>query len=549
MHKKAETWLHFVGIGGIGMSGIAEVFLNQGYRVTGSDLIESETTQRLENLGAKIHLEHRSENVAHAHVVIISSAIRPTNPEVLEAKRLRIPVIPRAEMLGELMRGKVGIAVAGTHGKTTTTSMLATVLTVAGLDPTLVIGGKVDSFGGNAKLGQGNYVVAEADESDGSFLHLPATYGIVTNIDADHLDHFGNLEAIESVFIDFISKLPFYGVAAVCGEDEGVKRCLQRWTKPFVTYGFSDEWDVYAQEIQYHRIGSEFTVYLKEDKTKTPLGIVRLAVPGKHNVLNALAAVSIALHLEIPFETIARGLLEFRGVKRRFDIRWQNPDGMGALPTTGVAAASLGNATPGVLPGTVPGAIIDDYAHHPTEILATLAAVRNFWPGRIVSVFQPHRYTRTQNCKDLFSTAFALSDVVAITDIYAGGEEPIPGIDSHFLVTEMKLRARPDQEIFEVGNLVSARKKINEFFQPGDLILCLGAGNITRLADQLTEDFTERFSQPLLEISSGVNGSSGSRNSANSTAHPSVKADPAFNNLGSGAILNPSREHSNGAGK
>lgn len=461
MHKKEETLLHFVGIGGIGMSGIAEVFLNQGYQVTGSDLAESESTRKLAQLGAKIMIGQKAENIAGAHVVVISSAIRQSNPEVVEAKRLRIPLIPRAEMLGELMRGKQGIAIAGTHGKTTTTSMLATVLMVAGLDPTMVIGGKVNSLGGNAKLGQGQFVVAEADESDGSFLHLPATYGVVTNIDNDHLDHFGNLTAIEDAFVDFVGKLPFYGLAAVCGEDAGVKRCMLRWTKPFLTYGFSDEWNLFADSVVYRGLGSRFQVYLRESVGEKPqlLGEVTLSVPGKHNVLNALACSLIALQLGVPFETIAKGLQEFHGVKRRFDIRWED--------------------------SVRKRAIVDDYGHHPTEIAATLAAARNFWPGRIITVFQPHRYTRTLHCHDGFLSAFSQSDIVLITDIYSAGEDPIPGVDSLSLVEDIRKVGASQKEIFYSGNLKTTQDQLKCLFTDGDLILCFGAGSITRLSDQL----------------------------------------------------------------
>ncbi len=315
MHSQKETLIHFVGIGGIGMSGIAEVFANQGYMVTGSDLVESDATKKLRQLGVRVTLGHSAENVRGAHVIVVSSAVQKTNPEIVEGKHLRIPIIPRAEMLGELMRGKVGIAVAGSHGKTTTTSMLSTVLVSAGVDPTLVIGGKVDSFGGNAKLGKGRVVIAEADESDGSFLHLPATYGIVTNIDNDHLDHFGTLSAIEDAFVDFVGKLPFYGLAVVCGEDPGIKRCMNRWTKPFFTYGFSEEWDLYAQSIECRGLGSRFDVFLRENGQTSSLGEITLSVPGKHNVLNALASIAIALRLNIPFPAIKKGLLEFKGGK------------------------------------------------------------------------------------------------------------------------------------------------------------------------------------------------------------------------------------------
>ena len=447
------------------MSGIAEVFLNQGYRVSGSDLAESDSTHRLQSLGVRIHIGHHAENIAGAQVVIISSAVRSTNPEVVEAKRNRIPVIPRAEMLGELMRGKIGIAVAGTHGKTTTTSMLATVLTEAGLDPTLVIGGKVDSLGGNAKLGQGDLVVAEADESDGSFLHLPATYGIITNIDNDHLDHFGSLTAIEEVFAEFIGQLPFYGLAAVCAEDGGVRRCMSRWTKPIVTYGFDnqtpgEEWDFVARDVKSHGMGSRFTVWARQPQGKLlELGAAEIHVPGRHNVLNAMASVAIAHKLGVEFEKIAAGLAAYWGVKRRFEIRWQAADGKRV--------------------------IVEDYGHHPTEIAATLAAARSYWAHRVMTVFQPHRYSRTLHCRDGFLTAFRDADVVCITDIYSAGEDPIEGVTGEALARDLQKSALPGQEIIYVGGMEQAQQAIQSRFTDGDLVICMGAGSITRLPEKL----------------------------------------------------------------
>jgi UDP-N-acetylmuramate--alanine ligase len=455
--QKKKSHLHFVGIGGIGMSGIAEVFHNQGYSVSGSDMGESDTTLRLREIGIRVALGHHAENLGDASVVVISSAVKPTNPEVVEARRRRIPIIPRAEMLGELMRGKVGLAVAGTHGKTTTTSMLGCVLMEAGLDPTVVVGGKVDSLGGNAKHGAGKFVVAEADESDGSFLHLPATYGIITNIDNDHLDHFGTLEAIENLFVDFVAQLPFYGMAAVCGEDPGVLRCVSRFNKPFVTYGFKAECDFSADQIRLDGMGSEFTVHhrsLPKEGKK-----FRVNVPGRHNVLNALAVVSLGHSIGISFDQIARGLAQFRGVKRRFEVRWKHPNGKKV--------------------------IIDDYGHHPTEIAATLSAARLYWQGRIVAAFQPHRYTRTLHCMNGFLTAFKDADVVVITDIYPAGEDPIPGIDGQTLSKEISKNSTGKQEVLFGGDLTSTRDKVLKKVTDGDLILCLGAGSITKLPDQL----------------------------------------------------------------
>lgn len=463
MYEIEKTQLHFVGIGGIGMSGIAEVFLNQGYPVTGSDLASSDVTRRLEQLGAKIFYGHAASNIQGAHVVVISSAVKATNPEVVEARKLRIPVIPRAEMLGELMRGKVGIAVAGTHGKTTTTSMLATVLTLAGLDPTLVIGGKVDSLGGNAKLGQGKYVVAEADESDGSFLHLPASLGVVTNVDNDHLDHYGNIEAIESAFVDFIGKLPFHGLAAVCGEDPGVQRILSRITKPITTYGFSSKWGFYADQIETVGTGSRFQVWKADQLSKHQLlGSVTLRVPGRHNILNALAAIVIGMKIGLTFEKIAETLHEFSGVKRRFEVRWENVD-----------RRQL---------------VIDDYGHHPTEIKATLAAAKQVWSGRIVTVFQPHRYSRTLHCHEDFLKAFHDSDVVIVTDIYAAGEDPIEGVSAENLAKALSSVAQPKQVVQYTGDLNATKTKVLAQFSEGDMILCLGAGSITKLAEQIAAD-------------------------------------------------------------
>jgi UDP-N-acetylmuramate--alanine ligase len=462
IHDRSRTQLHFVGVGGIGMSGIAEVFLNQGYLVSGSDLVESDATRRLRELGARIAVGHRAENVRGAQVVVISSAVRPDNAEVLEARRLRVPVIPRAEMLGELMRGKTGIAVAGTHGKTTTTSMLATVLTHAGLDPTLVIGGRVDSLGGNAKLGAGDLVVAEADESDGSFLHLPATFGVITNIDNDHLDHFGSQEGVDEAFIRFVGKLPFYGLAAVCGDDPGVRRCLARFHKPVTTYGFGEECEFSARDLRIDRLGTDFGVWRRPaaDAGAERLGEIRLRVPGKHNALNALAATVISLRLGIGFDTIRQGLSAFGGVKRRFEIRWQDQ--------------ALGQA------------IVDDYGHHPTEIVATLGAARQFWPGRIITVFQPHRYSRTLHCEAGFLQAFAGTDVLLVTDIYSAGEDPIEGVSAEALSRKISLAA-PGLRVEHVGCLESARSRVLSEMRPGDLVLCLGAGSITRLPDQLVQ--------------------------------------------------------------
>lgn len=484
LFDRHKTHLHFVGIGGIGMSGLAEVFFNQGYQVSGSDLQQSDATLRLAKMGLRISRGHLPEHVEGAHVVIISSAVDPGNPEIKEARRLHIPVIPRAEMLGELMRGKIGIAVAGTHGKTTTTSMLASVLTAAGQDPTLVIGGKVNSLGGNAKLGAGRCVVAEADESDGSFLHLPATLAVVTNIDADHLDHFKSLEAIDDAFARFIAKLPFYGAAVVCAEDPGVKRNLTRWTKPYVTYGFSGEWDVSAQNVFLEPLGSRFKVHVRNmEGPDRELGEIHLNVPGRHNVLNSLGAVAIALKLQIPFEKIQEGLDQFGGVHRRFEILHHDQ------------ARKI--------------ALIDDYGHHPAEISATLAAARNFWKGRIICAFQPHRYSRTLHAREGFISAFQDADSLFLCDVYPAGEKPIAGATSEDLYEEMNRRSGM-LDLRYVPDLDQMGEKILHEIKDGDLVLCFGAGSITQLARKLHQ----RLLFPVLSsegIASGDESSFGGR--------------------------------------
>jgi UDP-N-acetylmuramate--alanine ligase len=373
-------------------------------------------------------------------------------------------------MLGELMRGKLGVAVAGTHGKTTTTSLVATVLTYAGEDPTLVIGGKVDSLGGNAKLGQGRLVVAEADESDGSFTHLPATLGIITNIDNDHLDHYGSLAEIEAAFIDFVGKLPFYGAAIVCGDDAGVKRCLGRFTKPILTYGRGVENDFSAGEITSTGVGSRFTVRKRKDAAGTleTLGALEVPIPGEHNVLNALACAVLCLELGVSFEKIRDGIASFRGVKRRFDIRYRD-DQQGIV-------------------------VVDDYGHHPTEISATLAAARQFWPkpGRIQVVFQPHRFSRTLHCRDGFKSAFRVADMVWLTEIYAAGESPIEGVSSDVLVEDLRLVAGEGQRIELAPTLEDAAEKVLRTVRAGDLILCMGAGSITKLPEKLASALQAR---------------------------------------------------------
>jgi len=454
-----QMHIHFVGIGGIGMSGIAKVFHLQGYHVTGSDHSESETVYQLREMGVKVVIGHQSENVLGADVVVISSAVRKDNSEVVEAKKNRIPVIPRAEMLGELMRGKVGISVAGSHGKTTTTSMLGTVLSQAELDPTVVIGGQVKALGGNAKKGSGKIVLAEADESDGSFIHLPATFGIITNIDNDHLDFFKTEDAILKAFKEFVTRLPFYGLAIVCGDDEGVKKCIADFNKPFETYGFNESCDFIVRDLQMDSSKSDFTVYYK----KKFIGKFTIQVPGKHNVLNAVAAIALSTKLNIETSKIQAALLNYQGVSRRFEIKWKNKQNTKM--------------------------IIDDYAHHPTEIKATLQASKIFWPnGKIKCVFQPHRYSRTLFCESLFIDAFSFVDDIYITDIYPAGEDPIDGVSSKNLVEKISKNLKTNQTITylpltKYSAICELIPKLLSEFVEGDLMISMGAGSITKLPE------------------------------------------------------------------
>jgi len=442
--------IHFTGIGGIGMSGIAEVLLNLGYEVSGSDLRESEITRRLAQLGGRIAYGHRAQNLGEADVVVTSTAVPQDNPEVQEANRRLIPVIPRAEMLAELMRMKYGIAVAGTHGKTTTTSMVSTVLSHAGLDPTAVIGGRLDSLGSNAKLGQGNFMVAEADESDGSFLRLSPTISVVTNIDADHLDFYSDLDEIRSTFVDFINKIPFYGVCVLCLDDENIQGILPRVKKRFHSYGLSTQADFRARDIESDGRNTRFRVEFRGES----LGQVNIAMPGRHNVLNALAAIAVGMELEIPFATIAEGFEGFCGVQRRFQIKYDQEL-----------------------------MVVDDYGHHPAEIRATLSAARSGWDRRIIAVFQPHRYSRTRALMDEFATAFYQADLVLLTDIYAAGEEPIEGVSSEKLVDAVVKHGHKDARF--VSGRDALLRQLEQLVRPGDILITLGAGNIWQTGEDL----------------------------------------------------------------
>jgi UDP-N-acetylmuramate--alanine ligase len=451
---KRYQHIHFVGIGGIGMSGIAEVLLTMGYRVTGSDTKRSEAIERLEELGAKVFVGHHADNVAGAHVVVYSSAVSTDNVEVVEARARQVPAIPRAEMLAELMRLKYGIAVAGTHGKTTTTSLVAAVLAEGSFDPTVVVGGRVVSLGTNARLGQGEFLVAEADESDGSFLKLSPTIAVVTTIDAEHLDYWGSLERIKEGFLTFINKVPFYGAAVLCLDQPDIQLLIPRVEKRIITYGLESSADLTARHVVLDGMTSRFEVVHRG----TALGPCTLNVPGRHNVLNALAAIGVGLDLEIPFETIRKAISEFSGVQRRFQIR--------------------GEAR-GVL-------VVDDYGHHPAEIRATLAAAKAGFDRRVIALFQPHRYSRTLHLRQEFLVALNQADILFVMDIYPAGEAPIAGVTARDLADS--IRAHGHREVLYVGSdRARILEALTEVCRPGDLALTLGAGDVGQLGRELLD--------------------------------------------------------------
>lgn len=452
LHKKHKV--HFVGIGGIGMSGIAEVLVNLGYTVSGSDLQESDATRRLRSLGARVFVGHGEENLAgDPSVVVISTAVKYANPEVLEARRRHIPVIPRAEMLAELMRMKYGVAVAGSHGKTTTTSMVAAVLSAAGLDPTIVIGGRVHMFGTNAKMGQGDILVAEADESDGSFLMLSPVIAVVTNIDKEHMDFHQTMERLNESFLDFVNKIPFYGLAVLCIDDANVHGLLPKMRKRFTTYGLSAQAEFAARDLKMSPAGVEFTVLHQGEE----LGVLKLRSPGKHSATNALAAVAVAYELEIPFARIADALGAFTGIHRRFEVKGE-PKGI---------------------------LVIDDYGHHPAEIRATIGAIRDSWKRPLTVIFQPHRYTRTRDLFDEFLSAFEGADRLVLTDIYPAGEDPIAGATGEALYQAIKRKGHLDVEFIADKNQIV--EQVTAKLHSGDVALTLGAGDIYKIGDQLVE--------------------------------------------------------------
>jgi UDP-N-acetylmuramate--alanine ligase len=445
--------IHFVGIGGIGMSGIAEVLLNLGYHISGSDIKETEVTRRLQTLGCEIFYGHCKENVKEADVVVVSSAIRQSNPEVEVAEQRLIPVIPRAEMLAELMRMKVGIAIAGTHGKTTTTSLIATVLAAGGLDPTVVIGGRLNSIGSNARLGQGEFLVAEADESDGSFLKLMPTVAVVTNIDREHLDYYSGIEEIKEAFLSFINKIPFFGLAVLCLDHPNIQNLIPRLKKRFTTYGLMTQADFQAKEIVFEGLSTAFDVLHQRQE----VGRLRIQMPGLHNVYNALATVAIAFELDIPFHIVQETLCDFSGIQRRFQIKGEKK---------------------GIL-------IVDDYGHHPVEIIATLKAARTGWERRIVAVFQPHRYTRTKALFHDFLTAFYDADILILTDIYPAGEDRIEGVEAKALFEG--LREYGHKDVTYLADKKEIIEHLLRIIAPGDLVITLGAGDIWQVSEELVD--------------------------------------------------------------
>ena len=455
--------IHFVGIGGAGMCGIAEVLHNEGYRITGSDVAESRVVQRLQSLGIQVHIGHRVENIQHADVVVRSTAIDDSNPEIVAAFKQKIPVLPRAAMLAELMRFRHGIAIAGTHGKTTTTSLVSSLLAEGGLDPSFVIGGKLTSCGSNAQLGTSAYFVVEADESDASFLFLKPMIAVVTNIDADHMGTYGDdFNKLRSTFVEFLHHLPFYGLAVLCIDDEEVAGIIPLIQRPMVTYGFSHEAHYRAVNWNQNGLLSEFTVQRPAPHSEIT---IQFKWPGRHNVLNALASIAIATELGVSDESIMKGLLTFQGVGRRFQI-------------LGDRQFKQGNTL-----------VVDDYGHHPREIRATIDAFRSVWPDRrLVHVFQPHRYSRTQSLFSDFVDVLSLSDELLVLDIYAAGEEAIPGVSSELLVQQINKHTHKATLVTEKN----FEQHLDKLVKDGDVILMQGAGNIGQLAINLM--------QPLREI-------------------------------------------------
>jgi UDP-N-acetylmuramate--alanine ligase len=460
MFRKQDTKIHFVGIGGMGMCGIAEVLANMGYRVSGSDMNDTEITRHLAQIGCAVKQGHRADHLGEADVVVVSSAIKGYNPEIEAARARQIPVIPRAEMLGELMRMKYGIAVAGAHGKTTTTTMIHTVLMAAGLDPTAVIGGRVNSLGlANARWGKSDYLVAEADESDGSFLTLTPTLAVVTNIDAEHLDHYGTFENVKKAFTDFCNRVPFFGMSALCLDNPGVADILPQLTKRFTTFGLSASAIYRARNVRHDGMTTRFVAWRRADE----LGEVALPMPGAHNVLNALGVLAVTDFLGIEFDAYARAIAQFEGVARRFTVRGE-----------------VGGIT-----------VVDDFGHHPSEVKATLSGARSAFHGRrVVAAFQPHRYTRTRDQLADFARAFHDADRIVICDIFPAGERPIDGVSSEVLVRLVRDAGHPD--VSYVPRREDVAGELADKARPGDLLITLGAGNIQLSCNEVIELLEKR---------------------------------------------------------
>ena len=459
MFRGRVRHVHFIGVGGIGMSGLAEILRTLEFDVSGSDQKAGENTRRLERLGVRIDIGHRAENVAGADVVVYSSAISPENPEMRAAAEHGIAIIGRAEMLAELMRVKYGVAIAGSHGKTTTTSLVATVLRAAGFDPTVVVGGRMAALGSNARLGAGDLLVAEADESDGSFLRLTPTIAVITNIDPEHLDFYGTYERLKQAFVEFADRVPFYGLAVLCLDHPSVQELLPKIRHRHATYGLSAQADYHAKNVRYQGLITSFVAYRRGE----PLGEFAVKMPGQHNVLNTLATIAVADELEVPLDVIKESLATFHGVARRFTVTHE-----------------IGGVT-----------LVDDYGHHPAEVLATLDAARRvFADGRVLVAFQPHRYTRTQHLFDEFTRAFNLADYLLIADIYAAGEKPIPGISAGTLADAIaehghrSVRHVADRR--EIVELLAAEAR------PGDVVIALGAGDINKILAEVHAKLAER---------------------------------------------------------
>ncbi len=462
--KHAIRHIHFVGIGGAGMSGIAEVLLNQGYVVTGSDLGENAATRRLAQRGARVHLGHDAAHIEGADCLVTSTAVQADNPEVVAARARLVPVVPRAVMLAELMRMRKGVAIAGTHGKTTTTSLVTSVLAAAGLDPTFVIGGRLNSAGANARLGSGEHIVVEADESDASFLNLLPVLAVVTNIDADHMDTYGHdFGRLKQAFVDFLHRMPFYGAAVVCVDDPAIRSLLPDIARPITSYGLSEDAQVRALNVRAEGTQMRFTAQRRNGVTLPDLDVV-LNLPGLHNVLNALAAIAVAVELGVPDDAVLRGLAEFHGVGRRFQR-------YGEVPVP--AANGTGHYT-----------VVDDYGHHPVEMAATLAAARGAYPGRrLVLAFQPHRYTRTRDCFEDFVKVMAQADAVLLAEVYAAGESPIVAADGRSLARALRVAGKVEP-VF-VDDIAAMAEAIHHQARDGDVVLCMGAGSVGAVAGQV----------------------------------------------------------------